>query len=252
MVSSSSVAGALPDFEKADKLLDKYLNERKENFKFDLKKYFNNTSSKIIGVKARYLDEIVRELKKHKKAKYYRNFLDFLWASNVFEKKMIAVKGYAFAGLSFNDFKKIALGFDNWAHVDLFCMRVSGPYFLKHPKEVVLLEKFALSKNPWFRRFAAVSLINTLKDEYAEHDVALKILDLLVVDEAQREVLTASDWMIREFLKKNYKKAYGYVLKWAKRYSKTGNREVRWVLVRARHKLNKKHRKEVEELIGLG
>ena len=250
MFSASSVASALPDFEKADKLLDKYLKERKESFKFNLKKYFNNTSSKIIGVKAQSLDEVVKELKKHKKAKYYRKFLDFLWDSNVFEKKMIAVKGYAYANLSFSDFKKIARGFDNWAHVDLFCMRVSGPYFLKHPKEVVKLREFALSKNPWFRRFAAVSLISTLKDEYAEHDVALKILDLLVVDQSQREVLTASDWMIREFLKKNYEKAYDYVLKWAKHYSKTGNKEVRWVLVRARHKLKKEHKKEIEELIG--
>jgi|GEM_PF-6778654 len=250
MVSVAEVITSLPDFKKADKLLTKYLNQHKENFAFDLKNYFNNTSSEIIGVKAKYLDEVVKELKKQKKERYYKKFLDFLWQSNVFEKKMIAVKGYAFIDVNFNDFEKIAVGFDNWAHVDLFCMRVSGPYFLSHPKEVIKLEKFALSKNPWFRRFAAVSLISVLKDEYVEHDVALKILDLLVVDEAQREVLTASDWMIREFIKKNYEKGYNYLVKWASHYAKTGNKKVRWVLIRARHKLKKEHKKEIEELIG--
>ncbi len=250
MVGAFQIADALPDFKKADKLLDRYLKERREEFGFDLKNYFNNTSSKIVGVKARHLDEVVKHLKKHKKSKYYKKFLYFLWGSNVFEKKMIAVKSFAYADLSVSDFEKISEGFDNWAHVDLFCTRVSGPYFQKHPAEIPELRKFALSKNPWKRRFAAVSLITILKDEYAEHDVALKILDLLVIDEAQREVLAASDWMIREFIKKNYEKGRSYALKWAKHYSKTGDKRVRWVLVRARHKLKDEHKKQVEELIG--
>ena len=250
MVSAEKIVSVLPDFQKADKLLDKYLVEHESSFKFNLKNYFNNTSSKIIGVKAVDLDTVVREVKKHRRAKWFKDFAYFLWQSSVFEKKMIAVKLFAYADLKFSDFKRIAAGFDNWAHVDLFCSRVSGPYFLKHPAEVVKLEEFALNRNPWMRRFAAVSLITILKDEYVEHDLALKVLDLLVVDQSQREVLTASDWMIREFLKKNYEKAYGYVLKWAKHYSKTGDKRVRWVLVRARHKLKKEHKKEIEELIG--
>ena len=250
MVEAFEVVSVLPDFKKADKLLDLFLKERREEFGFDLKNYFNNTSSEIIGVKAKHLDEVVKELKKKRKEGWFKVFLDFLWKSNVFEKKMIAVKAYVFVNLTFSDFEKISRGFDNWAHVDLFCIRVSGPYFQRYPGEVPKLRKFALSKNPWKRRFAAVSLVTILKDEYAEHSPALEILDFLVIDEAQREVLAASDWMMREFLKKNYEKGFDYVKKWAEHYSKTGDKRVRWVLLRVRHKLRDEHKKEIEELIG--
>ena len=108
-----------------------------------------------------------------------------------------------------------------------------------------------LSRNPWRRRFAAVSLITTLRNPDLDHEVALDILSILVPDEAQREVLAAADWMIREYLRKNYKKGFKYMHNWALHYKETGDRKVRWVLVRARHKLQDKEKKVIEKLIDM-
>ena len=252
-MKAETVVKALPYLEKFDKRLDKYLKERKRPLgKFRPDNYFNNTKLEFLNVKAEHGYAIIKEIKKRKvDKKTIRKLADFLWKKNVFEKKSIAIGCYILSDLNFMEFGKIVKDIDNWAHCDYFCTKLSGPFFHENPKYLEKLKKFAYSKNPWERRFATVSLITTLKDPDVKHDTALKILSILVPDEAQREVLAASDWMIREFVKKNYKKGFDYMKQWAKYVQKTGDKNARWVLVRARHKLNEKDKKYIEELIGM-
>ena len=249
MIQAKQIAEALQDIAKADRLLDKYLEERaKQDCHFSPDRYFNNTKTKFLYVRTPLMFDVVRELKKKKQLPKMRAFLHKLWNSNVFEKMIIAGKLAEFVDLSFADYENMVKKIDNWAHCDVLCGRAVALYFLENQNEIPKLEKWAKSKNKWYRRAAAVSLIQILRDKNASKNEALKVLDMLMED-SEDMVMKATDWMIRELSKNNKKIGYEYCNKWALYYKKTGNKNVRWVLVRARHKLNEKHKKSIEKLI---
>jgi 3-methyladenine DNA glycosylase AlkD len=217
MTTPEKIAGALPDMKKADGLLDKYLSERSKPLgKFKPENYFNNAKLKFLNVKTAHIGNVLKAVKKQKAdERTIRKLADFLWKQKVFEKKSIAIGCYSLLDLGFEEFIPIVGGFDNWAHCDVFCGNISGPYFREHQDEIKKLIPFAKSKNPWDRRFACVSLITILRDPDAEHGEALHVLDLLVPDKERKIVGAAIDWMMREFLKKNYDDGLAYMKKWA-------------------------------------
>ncbi|MEM0372637.1 MAG: DNA alkylation repair protein [archaeon] len=218
MTNAHEIAEALPDFKKADALLDAYLRERAKTLgKFRPENYFNNTKARFINVKTANIRDVSKALCKKKNEPYFREFADFLWNSGVFEKMSIAAEAYAYCDLSFEDFSEIVKNIDNWAHCDSFCARVSGPYFQNQPTKIPELMRFAKSRNPWERRFACVSLISILRDKSANHVDALRILDILVPDKDRKIVGAAVDWMMREYVKKNYDEGFAFMKKWAKK-----------------------------------
>ena len=249
MIQAKQIAEALPDVSRADKLLDKFLKERsKSDSHFSPERYYNNSKAKFIYVETAFMSEVVRELKRKKQMPEITVFTNKLWNSNVFEKMIIAGKLAEFIDLSFEDYERMVKRIDNWAHCDVLCGRAIGFYFLENQNKIPKLEKWAKSKNKWCRRAAAVSLMQILRDEKASKKQALKILDMLMED-SEDMVMKATDWMIRELSKKHQDTGYEYCRKWALRYRKTGNRNTRWVLVRARHKLDDKHKKSIEEML---
>lgn len=242
----------ISDFRKADELITQYLEKNSINdAHFNYLNYFNNTRTNYICVKSIFAENVIKEIKKKKNEKNFRKLLDLLWFSNDFQKMIIAAKLYPYVETNFDDYIKIVKKIDNWAHCDVFCSKVSGPYFYKNPDKLEKIVSFAKSNNPWERRFATVSLITTLRNVDGDHKKALEILDMLMTDTAQKEVMAATDWMIREYLRKNYDKGFEYMLKWADYAKKNNDKNVRWVLVRARHKLQPKDKKEIEKIIGM-
>jgi 3-methyladenine DNA glycosylase AlkD len=253
MIQAKQIAEALPNFSKADKLLNKFLKERaipKESRDpcFSFERYFNNSKTNFLCVKTGFLVEVVKELKKKKQMPELTIFLDNLWNSNIFEKMIIAGKLAEFVDLSFTDYEQMVKRIDNWAHCDVLCSRAIAFYFLEHQNELPKLKKWAKSKNRWYRRAATVSLMRVLDDKNASKKEALKILDILMED-SDDMVMKATDWMIRTLSSKHQDMGYEYCKKWALRYKKTGNKNIRWVLVRARHKLNEKHKQSIEKLL---
>jgi len=252
MVKPEDIADALPDVKKADSLLDNYLSEKacKPDHRFSPQRYFNDTKKTYLWVRTPDLTAVVKTLKKHKAEPAFRQFIDMLWYSNVFEKMIIAAKSYAFIELNFDDYTKIIRSIDNWAHCDVLCAS-SGAYFRDHPGEIKRLMPLAKSKNPWERRFATVSLIGILREPNADHGTALQVLDILMTDTDLKVIGAATDWMVREYLRKNYDAGLAYVRKWADYAQRTGDKNVRWVLVRARHKLKENDKKEIEKKLSV-
>jgi len=249
MTEAVQIAEALPNLPNANRVLDAYLSERRRPLgKFKPENYFNNTKAEFLNIKTDDLRAVVRALKKKKGEKSFKAFTNFLWNSGTFEKMSIAAECYALMDLKFEDFKSIVQNIDNWAHNDSFSTRVSGVYLHKHPEEIEKLIPFAKSSNLWERRFASVSLILILKDNSMSHKKALKVLDILMKDE-HPDVMKTTDWMIRVLLAKNYDEGFSYMKKWAEYYRKNNDRNVRWVLVRARHKLHDKEKSELEKMI---
>jgi 3-methyladenine DNA glycosylase AlkD len=82
---------------------------------------------------------------------------------------------------------------NNWDLVDLTAPNIAGQYLADKDKSV--LYKFAKSSNLWERRVAMLATFNFIRSH--EHEVALKVADILVNDK-QDLIQKAVGWMLRE------------------------------------------------------
>lgn len=124
-----------------------------------------------------------------------------LWQSGYLEETIISCdlsysRRKEFVAADFKTFEKWLHSYvNNWASCDTFCNHTVGELLMRFPEKLPALEKWALSKNRWVRRAAAVSLIvPARKGLWLEE--TLRIAKLLLHDE---------DDMVR--------KGYGWMLK---------------------------------------
>jgi len=100
---------------------------------------------------------------------------------------------------------------NNWATCDTLCHHTVGAFIEKYPKRVGVLRKWALSKNMWMRRAAAVSLIVPAKrGEFL--DEAFAISDALMSDNEDL-VQKGFGWLLKEESRTHQKEVYDYVIK---------------------------------------
>jgi 3-methyladenine DNA glycosylase AlkD len=115
-----------------------------------------------------------------------------LWKTGFYEECIIACDLSDFVAKDFEEtdffvFEKwIQKYVKNWATCDTFCNHTVGDFLMKYPKFVSEMKRFALSKNLWERRAAAVSLILPvrrglfLKESFEISDILLRDTEDLV------------------------------------------------------------------------
>jgi 3-methyladenine DNA glycosylase AlkD len=84
---------------------------------------------------------------------------------------------------------------DNWGACDHFC-GITGELLIQYPDLVPKIRKWTKSKNRWFRRAAAVSLIDPVTEGILLDEV-FKTADILLTDDDDM-VQKGYGWMLKE------------------------------------------------------
>ncbi len=99
---------------------------------------------------------------------------------------------------------------DNWGRCDTFSAGFFGELILMYPELAVKTQKWAKSKNRWFRRASAVILIPSLKNN-KQLDKAFQVADILLLDRDDM-VQKGYGWMLKVAADKHRDEVYRYVL----------------------------------------
>jgi len=215
-----------------------------EEYRMGMNRYFREPVT-IMGIKtpevrkiARMYYPIVSGLTK----KEVFGLCEKLLSSKYFEEKTIGLDWLYRQRDSYKktDFIKLKKWFakyvSNWAHCDDFCAHSLGIFFGKYPSYLVeVTQKWTRSKNRWFRRAAAVSLIYVIR-RGEELDMVFKVSNKLMKDK-DRLVLKGVGWLLREawcrypsdiyrYLAKNKNKLARVTLRYATEKMKDDQRQV--------------------------
>ena len=99
---------------------------------------------------------------------------------------------------------------NNWGNCDHFC-GISGELLVLYPELVSRTKKWAKSKNRWFRRAAAVSLIEPVRKRLMLKEV-FRTADLLLTDDDDM-VQKGYGWMLKEAGNQFPDEVFKYVMK---------------------------------------
>jgi 3-methyladenine DNA glycosylase AlkD len=99
----------------------------------------------------------------------------------------------------------------DWGSVDDYCTHTMGFFLYKYSKFAPQAKKWALSKNPWIRRAAAVSFIYGLRrGTFIEH--IFDVANTLLIDE-HKYVQWGYGWMLKEATKHFLNDVFEYVMR---------------------------------------
>jgi len=165
-----------------------------------LRKISNTCFKEVKGKKASEIIDICDQLLAT--GERYMRFIAFEWT--------LKVKG-EYCKTDFPRFERwLAEYVDNWAACDHFS-GISGELLLQYPDLVSKTKKWTKSKNRWFRRAAAVSLIVPVKKGILL-DQVFKTADLLMTDDDDM-VQKGYGWLLKEAGDDNPDDVFAYVMK---------------------------------------
>jgi 3-methyladenine DNA glycosylase AlkD len=110
----------------------------------------------------------------------------------------------------------------NWAACDSLCCRALGHFIYIFPEYFTKVKKWAVSRNRWFRRGAAVVLIYSIEKKESLIPV-FEIADILLLDEDDM-VQKGYGWMLKVASDHEPKKVFEYVMKNKKEMPRTALR----------------------------
>jgi 3-methyladenine DNA glycosylase AlkD len=165
-----------------------------------LRKISNNVFKEIKGKPAVEILDICDELLKS--GERYMRFFTFDWARKL--------KGQ-YRKSDFARFERWLKDYiDNWGNCDHFC-GITGQLLVQYPDLVSKIRKWTKSKNRWFRRAAAVSLIDPVSEGILLNEV-FKTADLLLTDDDDM-VQKGYGWMLKEAGNRFPDEVFEYVIK---------------------------------------
>jgi 3-methyladenine DNA glycosylase AlkD len=110
----------------------------------------------------------------------------------------------------------------NWAACDSLCCRALGHFIYIFPEYVPKVKKWAVSRNRWFRRGAAVVLIYSIEKKESPTPV-FEMADILLLDEDDM-VQKGYGWMLKVASDHEPKKVFEYVMRNKKQMPRTALR----------------------------
>lgn len=111
---------------------------------------------------------------------------------------------------------------NNWAKCDGFCNHSIGDFIEKYPEFIKELKVWAVSKNIWMKRAAAVSLIVPAKKGKYLKD-AFKIAEILLKDPHDM-VQKGYGWLLKEESRQHEKEVFDFVIQHKKEMPRTSLR----------------------------
>ncbi|HVK46616.1 MAG TPA: DNA alkylation repair protein [Pseudobacter sp.] len=159
--------------------------------------------------------EYRKQLKDLSKSDLFRLCED-LWQSGYFEESIIACDwSYSrrkdYEPSDFAIFERWVKKYvNNWASCDTLCNHTVGEFLQKYPDHVQQLKKWAVSKNRWMKRAAAVSLIIPARKGVFLEDI-LEIASIQLTD-ADDMVQKGYGWMLKAASEANLNKVFRFVI----------------------------------------
>ncbi len=142
-------------------------------------------------------------------------------ADKLFRGRILEEKGFAvlmlqgmtkkFGDAEFELFASWLPRVSTWADHDAVASYLLGPMIAEDPKRARIVFTWAKSKNRWFRRAAAVSLIRAIREQKCRREV-VQISNLLLNDEDDM-VQKGLGWLLREAAKYDHDETLPYLMK---------------------------------------
>lgn len=183
-------------------------------------KRFFKEEIRVYGVKSKDVSEIAnryfKKLEGFSKKEVF-SLCEELWQSKMMEEGFIACNwSYKMRKLyepkDFIIFERwISSYITNWATCDTFCNHTVGEFIEKYPSYLEKTKKWRKSKNKWFRRASAVSLIVPAKNGRFLKEV-FEISDTLLIDKEDL-VQKGYGWLLKVASNKHEKEVWSYVMK---------------------------------------
>ncbi|UCE65110.1 MAG: DNA alkylation repair protein [Candidatus Zixiibacteriota bacterium] len=165
-----------------------------------LRKISNNCFKEVKGKPAMEILDICDELLES--GERYMRFFAFEWARKL--------KGQ-YRKADFARFERWLDDYVNhWGSCDSFC-GITGQLLVQYPDLVTKVKKWTKSKNRWFRRAAAVSLVVPVRNGLLLKEV-FKTADLLLTDDDDM-VQKGYGWMLKEAGDRFPDEVFKYVMK---------------------------------------
>jgi 3-methyladenine DNA glycosylase AlkD len=174
---------------------------------------------KLYGVKSATVDKIGKNYFKsagdRKKTQIF-DLCEDLWRSGYMEESFIACHWSYFIRKQYEPgdlkvFEKWIRDYvGNWASCDTLCNHTVGAFVEMYPEFVSQLKKWAVEKNRWMRRAAAVSLIIPAKKGKFLPDI-FDIADALLLDQDDL-VQKGYGWMLKAASHTHQKDVFGYIM----------------------------------------
>ena len=147
-----------------------------------------------LGVYAADIRDVVRDFKRRLKGESARDVIALahaIIARNTMEGRQVAYETImhhkaAREALTCKELEKLGWGIDNWQSVDVFACSLSGPAWREGQITDADVQRWARSKDPWWRRAAVVSTVplNTAsKGGSGDTRRTLAICEMVVGDE---------------------------------------------------------------------
>ncbi|WP_109698916.1 DNA alkylation repair protein [Chitinophaga deserti] len=191
-------------------------------FKEDIKTYgVKSAATKAIA------KPFLKALKQEPKAEAFA-VCETLWQSGYMEETLIACdlsysRRKEFVQADFKLFEKWLFNYvTNWAACDTFCNHTIGEMLMRFPALLPVMDKWAISKNRWVRRAAAVSLIVPARKGLMLQE-SLHIATLLLQDEDDM-VRKGYGWLLKCAAEKHEEKVFRFVLQHRKEMPRTALR----------------------------
>lgn len=111
----------------------------------------------------------------------------------------------AIQSLSAKSLTDLGRGIDNWGAVDTFACYIAGPAWREGQVSDALIQRWARSKDRWWRRAAVVSTValnNKARGGHGDTNRTLMICEMLLEDRDDM-VVKALSWALRELSKRD-------------------------------------------------
>jgi len=151
-----------------------------------------------------------------KEKNYIFSLCEELWKSGIMEESFVACNWsyYVHKQYENHDFEIfegwISKYINNWASCDTFCNHTMGTMIDMYPARLNDLKRWAVSKNMWMRRAAAVSLIIPARRGRYLRDI-FEIADILLSDKEDL-VQKGYGWMLKSASQAWQKVVFDYVV----------------------------------------
>ncbi len=181
--------------------------------------FFKEKLKDPVGLKTPILRKIANETFKEVKGKPAKEILDTCDELLASGERYLRVIAFIWALKVKADYRKTDFArferwlknyVTHWGNCDHFC-GISGELLVLYPDLVSRTKKWAKSKNRWFRRAAAVSLIEPVRKRLMLDEV-FKTADLLLTDDDDM-VQKGYGWMLKEAGNQYPDEVFKYVMK---------------------------------------
>lgn len=174
-----------------------------------------------LGVYAADIRNVVRDFKRRLKGESARDVIALahaIIARNTMEGRQVACETImhhkaAREALTCKELEKLGKGIDNWQSVDVFACSLSGPAWRDGRITDADVQRWARSKDPWWRRAAVVSTVplNTAsKGGSGDTRRTVTICEMVVGDE-HIMVHKALSWALRQLAGPDRKAVEGFL-----------------------------------------